>query len=193
MSREEILRALHRASSPTAVLPSNDGAWTTYVDRTEQFAAALSAAGGRCVEVERSSLQAAIETVAASVRARRIVSLTADPPVEIGEQARPHDYDGVDLAVCPGAFGVAENGAVWVPGSAVPEQAILLLTQHLVLALDRHQIVHNMHEAYERLSFAQRSFGTFIAGPSKTADIEQSLVIGAHGPLSLTVLLVISG
>jgi L-lactate dehydrogenase complex protein LldG len=91
--------------------------------------------------------------------------------------------------VCPGTFGVAENGAVWIADSVVPEPALLFLTQHLVLMLDRRQIVSNMHEAYERLSFDERSYGTFISGPSKTADIEQSLVIGAHGPRSVTVLL----
>jgi L-lactate dehydrogenase complex protein LldG len=134
-------------------------------------------------------LEAAIETVAMSIQARRIISLISQPPGGTTAEARPHDYEGVDLAVCPGWFGVAENGAVWIPDSGVPEQAILFLAQHLVLTLDRQQIVNNMHEAYERLTFDQPSFGTFIAGPSKTADIEQSLVIGAHGPRSLTVLL----
>ena len=47
-----------------------------------------------------------------------------------------------------------------------------------------------MHEAYERLSSFDEGYGVFISGPSKTADIEQSLVIGAQGPLSTTVFLV---
>jgi L-lactate dehydrogenase complex protein LldG len=69
-------------------------------------------------------------------------------------------------------------------------RAILFITQHLVLVVPRDQVIDNMHQAYERLSFADPGFGVFLSGPSKTADIEQSLVIGAHGPRSLTVFLV---
>lgn len=46
-----------------------------------------------------------------------------------------------------------------------------------------------MHQAYKKLSSNAIDFGVFISGPSKTADIEQSLVIGAHGALSLSVFL----
>jgi L-lactate dehydrogenase complex protein LldG len=46
-----------------------------------------------------------------------------------------------------------------------------------------------MHDAYKRIGLAPYTYGAFIAGPSKTADIEQSLVLGAHGPKSMTVFI----
>ena len=102
----------------------------------------------------------------------------------------PHDLESLECCVVPGEFAVAENGAVWLTHEAIPLRAALFVTQHLMLVVPADQIVQNMHEAYERISFDQAQFGIFISGPSKTADIEQSLVIGAHGARSLTVLLV---
>jgi L-lactate dehydrogenase complex protein LldG len=61
--------------------------------------------------------------------------------------------------------------------------------ESLVLLLHAKDLVPDMHEAAERISLSGEGYGVYIAGPSKTADIEQSLVIGAHGPLGLTVFL----
>ena len=93
------------------------------------------------------------------------------------------------MALVPGHFGVAENGAIWITDEETPHRVIYFIAQHLVIAVPGDQIVSNMHEAYQRLDFPTSGFGTFISGPSKTADIEQSLVIGAHGPRSLTAYL----
>jgi L-lactate dehydrogenase complex protein LldG len=79
---------------------------------------------------------------------------------------------------------------VWVTDEGVPHRAIYFIAQHVALVVPASRVVHNMHEAYERLRFERAGYGCFISGPSKTADIEQSLVIGAHGARSLTVILV---
>jgi L-lactate dehydrogenase complex protein LldG len=109
--------------------------------------------------------------------------------VRLADLADAHELEGVDLAVLAGTIGVLENGAIWVPTEGLRHRAVFVVAQHLALVLPASALVADMHEAYERLRFEGRSFGTFIAGPSKTADIEQALVIGAHGARSCTVFL----
>lgn len=106
----------------------------------------------------------------------------------------PHSLENIDLAVLRAHFGVAENGACWITEDLMIERALPFITQHLALVIRKKDIVAHMHEAYERIAGLESAgtsygFATFIAGPSKTADIEQSLVLGAHGPRSMTVFL----
>jgi L-lactate dehydrogenase complex protein LldG len=85
---------------------------------------------------------------------------------------------------------VAENGAIWVDTRDWAHRGVFVIAQHLAIVLPAAEIVADMHAAYARVSFDRPGFQLFIAGPSKTADIEQSLVIGAHGARSCTVFLV---
>lgn len=93
----------------------------------------------------------------------------------------------VEVLEIDGEFGVAENGAIWLIEEALPHRVAPFICQHLVIHVQK--IVPHMHAAYEELKKPSSSFGLFLAGPSKTADIEQSLVIGAHGARSLTVVI----
>lgn len=102
----------------------------------------------------------------------------------------PHELEDLDLAILDGQFGVAENGAIWLEDADLGLRALPFITEHLVIVLDRKNLVETMHQGYNRIGSASSGFGVFIAGPSKTADIEQSLVVGAHGAKSLRVVLV---
>lgn len=101
----------------------------------------------------------------------------------------PADFADLDLAIIEGQFAVAENAAIWLDESNLDLRAIPFITAHLVIVIKKENIVGNMHEAYERIGDTNSGFGVFIAGPSKTADIEQSLVVGAHGAMSLRVVI----
>jgi len=109
------------------------------------------------------------------------------------------DYKGCTLAelgervTCvniEGKTGVAENGAIWCDDSSYPSRIIPFITQKLIITIRQSDIVSNMHEAYKVIENLDYGFGTFISGPSKTADIEQSLVYGAHGAVSLLVIII---
>jgi L-lactate dehydrogenase complex protein LldG len=101
-----------------------------------------------------------------------------------------HVLASLEMAVVAGALGVAENGAVWVSEASLPTRVLPFICEHLVLVISQSQLVGTMHEAYARLQVDAAGYGVFIAGPSRTADIEQSLVIGAHGPKRAHVFIV---
>ena len=193
-SRQNILDQIRQHSLGPTDLPSLDGEWITYADPRRQFAEVLESVGGRCVVVEDASrIHRELQQLPAFQQARKIVSLVpavAVSTVDFDGIDDPHTLDDVDFAIAAGQFAVAENAAVWVTGEGVKHRAIYFIAQHLALVVPATQIVDNLHQAYERLTFPTAGFGVFISGPSKTADIEQSLVIGAHGARSLTVFLV---
>ena len=120
--------------------------------------------------------------------AKQIVSALPRVPGNVDAQAikDPLELALVDVAILKAQFAVAENGAMWVTEREAMHRVLPFITQHLILVVEGG-IVPTMHEAYQRIAIDNTGFGVFIAGPSKTADIEQSLVIGAHGPRSLAV------
>lgn len=100
----------------------------------------------------------------------------------------PQELNGTDVSVVEGTVACAENACIWVP-QTMKERAVCFICEYLVIIVDRKNIVSNMHEAYSRVEFPEYGFGTFISGPSKTADIEQSLVYGAQSFCGVTIIL----
>jgi L-lactate dehydrogenase complex protein LldG len=113
-------------------------------------------------------------------------NLLAQPESQI---TTGHDLEDVEVAIIKAHFAVAENGAVWVTDDLMEHRALPFIAQHLAVIISEADLLPTMHEAYLRMANIKYNYGAFIAGPSKTADIEQSLVLGAHGPKSLMVFL----
>jgi L-lactate dehydrogenase complex protein LldG len=193
-SREQMLEAIRRQQVPPRELPSLDQAWITYADRFAQFKASVEFVGGRCFPVANAAEATNVLADTPAYRsAKQVVSLVpgvGQGNVSLDAVADSHELETIDFAIVPGQFAVAENGAIWINAESVKHRAIYFICQHLGIVVPRDQLLDNMHQAYQRLSFPGTGFGVFISGPSKTADIEQSLVIGAHGPRSLTVFCV---
>jgi L-lactate dehydrogenase complex protein LldG len=118
-----------------------------------------------------------------------LARLGAGPWQAVPADAHPHTLADVSVAILCGTFGVAENGAVGLDGREARPRALPVLCERLILLLDTRTLVPDMHAALAGLpdgALAQHHF-TFVAGPSKTADIEGALVLGAHGPRELAV------
>lgn len=193
-SKHTILQALRGRAWPATELPPALRRGIEYADPRQQFCDSLKGVGGNAVLLTgEDQLPAALDNLDVYRSARKICSTIPGLPranVTAAAIDDPHHFADVDLFVARGEFAVAENGAVWITDAGLRHRVLFFLAQHLALVVPAAAIVSNMHQAYERLSFVEPRFGAFISGPSKTADIEQSLVIGAHGARSLTVFLV---
>lgn len=189
-SREEILAAVTANQPELKELPEiKFDELIQFEDHILVFKQVLEKIGGEVIWLntqEELLLQLKGKT------AGRIVNLINGSPeeYELLKYSSSDQLADVDVVYLRGSAGVAENGAVWVNEEAMVNRILPFICQHLVILLDAKHIVPTMHHAYECIKVNETGFGSFIAGPSKTADIEQSLVIGAHGARSLKVYLV---
>ena len=164
----------------------------TYPDPLVQFIKMTESVGGHVIEVKEEQdvnqlvkdLYPDAKEIASNLPE---ITIATRNPDTVG---RARDLNGTDVGIIRGQFGVAENACVWIP-QAMKEKAVCFISENLVILLPKSQIVNNMHEAYKRIEFDKEydGYGTFISGPSKTADIAQVLVMGAQAARSATVLL----
>lgn len=186
-SRERILRRIRehkprRVGGEIVALPIDDRS-----DLTEKFITTLVSIGGAGKVIQ--NIQEATAYIAdAFPTVGNIVNGTSDAGTSLS-RVTAREFENVDVAILSADFGVAENGAIWITEKKMIDRVLPFIATHLVLVIERKRIVATMRDAYEQMGESGYEFGTFIAGPSKTADIEQSLVLGAHGPKSLMVFI----
>ncbi len=200
-SKEEILKRYRANVRERYDMPDlSDIKAITYQDPLRQFMDMFKSVGGEAVEVSKgedinkliSKLYPDAREIASNLPE---ISIATRNPDEVGTA---QDLNGTDVGIVRGMFGVAENGCIWIP-QQMKEKAVCFISENLVILLPKSEIVNNMHEAYRRLSahdersglelFDKYGYGTFISGPSKTADIAQVLVMGAQAARTATVLL----
>jgi len=191
-SREKILSAIKTNQPDLATLPDVDFLLQEDVDIPEKFIASLTAIGGQVVMVKNhSAIKAFIaENFIHPSRKITTVSELEDIAEYIEDNSTvPHSLENVDYAIIEADLAIAENGAIWVTEDKIRTRVLPFITQHLAVIVKKKDVVPTMHYAYNKIAANDYGFATFIAGPSKTADIEQSLVLGAHGSRSMTVFL----
>ena len=190
-SREKILAAVTSSKPALVPLPFVDSTTIIqYDDLLLQFKTVLESIGGTVIVIE--SLSVIREQIIKQTGEGRMVINTIKELNGIDSNLQYLSADvlaGVDFTYIKGSVAVAENGAVWLYESQMINRLLPFICQHLILVIDKQNIVATMHQAYQQIDTNKEGFGVFIAGPSKTADIEQSLVIGAHGARSLIVYL----
>ena len=165
----------------------------TYPEPLVQFVKMTEMVGGHVIEVDAGrdvnvlirELFPDAKEIASNLPE---ITIATRNPDTVG---RARDLNGTDVGIIRrGKFGVAENACVWIP-QQMKEKAVCFISENLIILLPKSQIVNNMHEAYRRIRFDETydGYGTFISGPSKTADIAQVLVMGAQAARSATILL----
>ena len=190
--KDDILGRIHSGIRERYDMPSlGDLQATVYADTLAAFKASSEAAGSKVVELApETDIDKAIRelfpdagVIASNLPEVHIATLNPDT---VGSA---QELNGTDVGIIRGSFGVAENGCIWIP-QAMKEKAVCFISENLVILLSREAVVNNMHEAYRQIDLGKYGYGTFISGPSKTADIAQTLVMGAQAARSVTVLLV---
>ena len=164
----------------------------TYPEPLVQFVKMSEMVGGQVIEVDPGrdvnvlirELFPDAKEIASNLQE---ITIATRNPDDVG---RARDLNCTDVGIIRGEFGVAENACIWIP-QTMKEKAVMFISENLVILLPKSQIVNNMHEAYKRIQFDKTydGYGTFISGPSKTADIAQVLVMGAQAARSATILL----
>lgn len=193
-SRGKILSAVHANQPALTTLPEVESlkAYSNKENLLAQYTTVATNIGAKVYEVKSV---AEVKTIIQNNfgDGKRVISTIA----ELSDLADTKEYlndlpvqlADVELAILQSDLAVAENGAIWITEDQMGQRVLPFITQHLAVIVKAKSIVATMHDAYSTIGITTQGFGAFIAGPSKTADIEQSLVIGAHGPRSMSLFL----
>lgn len=190
MKKEELFEKIRKNTKRKFDMPDLNIKAVKYPDTVGHFVKISEVVGGKVKRVKKSDdlnevirqLYPEAKVIASDVEGITIATINPDTVAEA------KDLNGTDVAVLQGLIGVAENGCIWVP-QTMKEKAVMFISEDLVILIDKENIVDNMHEGYKKIQVPEKGYGCWISGPSKTADIEQALVMGAQAARGVTVII----
>ncbi|MCM8525348.1 MAG: LUD domain-containing protein [Lentisphaeraceae bacterium] len=189
-SREKILD-LVKENLPDAVpRPEINFVKQTFESPVQRFCELVESVGGMTKIVSGDENLQKFSKISENDKVISSLSVIPDQNIERDKIQTAHDMKDIDYCCFHVELAVAENGAFLTHCEDFDFRSVYFLAQHLIVTVKAEDIKNNMHEAYAALGKMKRGeFTVFISGPSKTADIEQCLVIGAHGARSLQVFI----
>lgn len=189
-SREKIL-SLIKENLPEAVArPEIKFEKQTFENPVKRFCEVVESVGGMTTIVSADENLQKFSKISENDKVISSISVISDQNIERKNIKTAHDMKDIDYCCFNVELAVAENGSFLTHCEDFTFRSVYFLAQHLIVTIKAGDIMNNMHEAYGALGSMKRGdFTAFVSGPSKTADIEQCLVIGAHGARSLQVFI----
>ncbi len=195
-SREDILKSIENSLNGKAKveLPNISlNNFEVFENKPEALQNSIKELGANFIKASPNNIANEIEKLIKSLNAKVVYNETSHKINHTNSTEglnTPHKLQNADIAIIEASIAVAENGALWVEYGKLNHRALPAICQNLIVTINQQNIVNNMLEAYKNIpSTASGSNGGFIAGPSKTADIERALVLGAHGAFTVNVVM----
>ncbi len=213
-ARDAILKRLKERSDGPLSVPESDFSVVTHrgwsrEERLERFERLISSVHGEVVHTTSAEWTLALAEVLQRKKIRRLAlgrdhpvaaearEALGDAEVELVDVDRDieswqrEQFETVDAGLTSTRGAIAETGSLWLwPTADEPRQISLVPSMHIAV-LDAERIEDTFFDVIENNAWAggMPTNALLISGPSKTADIEQTLVYGVHGPRELVVLL----
>ena len=213
-ARREIVKAIRenlaRGSSPHDPLPAPQSSPPDPLSvpergdvlRVRTFTERLAAVGAHCTVVSGEAKAAgALAGILSGAGARRVAG--SDAPlvqrllrllgdrleIAAGESLSRDELFACDVGVTTAQWGIAETGTLVLESARERSRLLSLVPPIHVAVLSTRCICESLGDALARVRQGASHAITFITGPSRTSDIELTLVVGVHGPQTVHVLL----
>ena len=208
-ARREILDAIRENLRPRGIAPGSAEPVQSTADpgpmargSTARFTERLAAVGAHCTVVSGEAEAAgALAGILSGAGAQRVAG--SDAPlvqrllrplgdrleIAAGESLSRDELFACEVGVTTAQWGIAETGTLVLESARERSRLLSLVPPIHVAVLSTRCICESLGDALARVRQGASHAITFITGPSRTSDIELTLVVGVHGPQTVHVLL----